>query len=749
MSENYTYDFLGNCLTSTDRNGSLFTNVYSVFGVTETNAENAGRDKSEKTVISYDNLGNVTERKLYSDEELTDSVSYEYDNFGRVIKETNGTSEQSYTYDSSSNVTAYSLKTGDTTKTTNYTFDLNNRLTQLQTSDIIMSYTYDPAGNLLTRTGSNGAAVSYAYNKGNLAVSMQNTIGGVLKNNYSYEYSFSGQKTKERDLLTSLEKNYTYDGAGRLSTEDYTLPGSSFATSLVYAYDLRGNRTSVLEASGNDTILEEYTYDLNNRLMSRNVTKNGALSESVSAGYDNNGNLLSENTALYSPSGAEDTIAISDTTDMKFSLYEYNLKNQLVSFSNNTSEVSYSYGANGLRKSKTVGGVNTAFVWNGQNLACETKGADKTYYIYDMTGIILSETGANSKSYLKDSHGNVTSIYNGSQLENTYQYSAFGNEITGNAFEQNPFGYCGEYTDNETGLVYLRNRYYSADTGRFLTEDPIRSGLNWYVYCENNPVMFIDRAGLSAESNIKSAYNAWQGGYITYNQYADNIRLNGGTPVRNGWTIGNSAGQISGQSGYGGIYDTSVYVNDKYGSGWTASSWGTLEPNVPNFLMNDLEYGANNCTLTGITRLFAYQRDNNGYTTIPDNATLYGDIKAIAEGYGYSSDGGTSPTKINNIINDVFEKYGIFGKGNSTYVWDFNTVKKEIDAGRPLLFNIAFGYYGDHTVVVIGYSVFTKNTGIFQKKARFFKVYDGWTKSNRYIDYDLINVGSFSTAEFN
>ena len=248
-----TYDFLGNCLTSTDRNGSLFTNVYSVFGVTETNAENAGRDKSEKTVISYDNLGNVTERKLYSDEELTDSVSYEYDNFGRVVKETNGTSEQSYTYDSSSNVTAYSLKTGDTTKTTNYTFDLNNRLTQLQTSDIIMSYTYDPAGNLLTRTGSNGAAVSYAYNKGNLAVSMQNTIGGVLKNNYSYEYSFSGQKTKERDLLTSLEKNYTYDGAGRLKTEDYTLPGSSFATSLVYAYDLRGNRTSVLEASGNDT----------------------------------------------------------------------------------------------------------------------------------------------------------------------------------------------------------------------------------------------------------------------------------------------------------------------------------------------------------------------------------------------------------------------------------------------------------------------------------------------------------------
>ena len=135
-----------------------------------------------------------------------------------------------------------------------------------------------------------------------------------------------------------------------------------------------------------------------------------------------------------------------------------------------------------------------------------------------MTGIILSENGANSKSYLKDSHGNVTSIYNGSQLENTYQYSAFGNEITGNVFEQNPFGYCGEYTDNETGLVYLRNRYYSADTGRFLTEDrhwninnmiygdsntcildfkAVMQSCNLYNYCRNNPINLYDPTGLS------------------------------------------------------------------------------------------------------------------------------------------------------------------------------------------------------------------------------------------------------------
>ena len=60
----------------------------------------------------------------------------------------------------------------------------------------------------------------------------------------------------------------------------------------------------------------------------------------------------------------------------------------------------------------------------------------------------------------------------------------------------NPFGYCGEYTDSESGLIYLRNRYYSPDIARFVTEDPVKDGVNWYVYCGNNPVMFVDPLGL-------------------------------------------------------------------------------------------------------------------------------------------------------------------------------------------------------------------------------------------------------------
>ena len=64
--------------------------------------------------------------------------------------------------------------------------------------------------------------------------------------------------------------------------------------------------------------------------------------------------------------------------------------------------------------------------------------------------------------------------------------------------DTNPFRYCGEYQDLCSGLIYLRNRYYDSIIGRFITEDPTKSGINWYVYSNNNPVNYIDPLGLDA-----------------------------------------------------------------------------------------------------------------------------------------------------------------------------------------------------------------------------------------------------------
>jgi RHS repeat-associated protein len=65
-----------------------------------------------------------------------------------------------------------------------------------------------------------------------------------------------------------------------------------------------------------------------------------------------------------------------------------------------------------------------------------------------------------------------------------------------------PFGYSGSagYQGDETGLQLLGHRYYDSSTGRFITRDPIKDGRNWYAYCENNPVAYIDADGLQIDS---------------------------------------------------------------------------------------------------------------------------------------------------------------------------------------------------------------------------------------------------------
>ncbi len=90
-----------------------------------------------------------------------------------------------------------------------------------------------------------------------------------------------------------------------------------------------------------------------------------------------------------------------------------------------------------------------------------------------------------------------------------YIYVAWGNHIvtpTEEAYcelsQLNPFRYRGYYFDTETGLYYLKTRYYDPEVGRFITIDDLSyldpetiNGLNLYAYCGNNSVMNIDTSG--------------------------------------------------------------------------------------------------------------------------------------------------------------------------------------------------------------------------------------------------------------
>ena len=164
---------------------------------------------------------------------------------------------------------------------------------------------------------------------------------------------------------------------------------------------------------------------------------------------------------------------------------------------------SYICDGNNLRTSKTVNGTTTEFLYDGTDIIGEKTGAElKTYVRGDK---LLSDS--DGKYYHYDTHGSVSALTN-AQNEVLAQnaYDAYG---AGSVSPLSPFGYCGEYLDNETGFVYLRNRYYDPNTGRFISQDPIKDGDNWYVYANNNPIMFVDPTGFDAivVTNGKAAFN--------------------------------------------------------------------------------------------------------------------------------------------------------------------------------------------------------------------------------------------------
>ncbi len=191
---------------------------------------------------------------------------------------------------------------------------------------------------------------------------------------------------------------------------------------------------------------------------------------------------------------------IIDGTDVTVEQYIYDASNRLIEAEKDGLEISYEYNADGLRKSKTVNGIRTEYAWDRGNMCLErtnagTDLAADRQYVYGTDGIAFS---ANDYTYVKNIHGDVTRVNDflmGTQT-NAYEYNSFGEITEMSESYENPFRYCGEYYDSETGWVYLRNRYYDPATGRFINEDPARDGSNWYTYCKNNPVTFVDPWGL-------------------------------------------------------------------------------------------------------------------------------------------------------------------------------------------------------------------------------------------------------------
>ena len=136
--------------------------------------------------------------------------------------------------------------------------------------------------------------------------------------------------------------------------------------------------------------------------------------------------------------------------------------------------------------------------------------------------------------YVKNIQGDVLKIVNPSgQTVVSFTYDAWGNfTLTPNSESDrteitfaaafNPIFYRGYIFDYETGLYYLKSRYYNPETGRFVNEDAYCDtqtsiiSTNMFAYCANSPVSQIDPDGFYNRTNAVKYARKWTG-YTNWN----------------------------------------------------------------------------------------------------------------------------------------------------------------------------------------------------------------------------------------
>ena len=188
---------------------------------------------------------------------------------------------------------------------------------------------------------------------------------------------------------------------------------------------------------------------------------------------------------------------------------------------------------------------------------------------------------------------------------------------------------------------------------------------------------------------------------------------------------------------YGGITNCFRYLNENYEGKPTLMKRGRSLP-INQMSMEEISgRRTRNCSVVAVTRVVDYYRQVNKLPGIPEDIhELYKVVEEIATAYGYSDKRGTSPFFIASITRETFKEYGITAKCRGKYVWTFDkNIVREISEGRPVIMNIARGFYKDHTVVVCGYTIWQIKDEIYP----MLRVVDGWKKGIHYIDYEAFS----------
>lgn len=137
-----------------------------------------------------------------------------------------------------------------------------------------------------------------------------------------------------------------------------------------------------------------------------------------------------------------------------------------------------------------------------------SKGSNELHFFYDAQNkpavVVFNGT---PYSYVKNLQGDIVAILDSNKnVVVNYVYDAWGRPIkkegslVATLGTVQPFRYRGYVYDEETGLYYLRSRYYDSGVCRFINSDSIIVeniilGQNQYIYSKNDPIQYGDEDG--------------------------------------------------------------------------------------------------------------------------------------------------------------------------------------------------------------------------------------------------------------
>jgi RHS repeat-associated protein len=310
-------------------------------------------------------------------------------------------------------------------------------------------FTYDHNGNVINKKNGWGE-INYTYNESNQL---------LQAGNRSYQYDLNGNLLREE--LGASYAEYEYSPENRIITArnnaPQIYPDGGFLGEINYAYDAlgrkvskeinpekgnKGNREYYLYAGLGIDIIAQYEMEIHSKKQGKGKNPHDPAGEltRIQEYYYGNGFLL-----------AAKTIDKPDKYGFGYG-------------------VNHGYGRGG--SGKGWGNIDPL--------------KDVTFYHQDALGSVVMLTGHNG------------------QVVERYEYDVYGIAYNGKfdhglaGMGGNSYGFTGKRYEPEMGIYSFAFRDYNPQNMRWMTEDPIKDGINWYEYCGSDPVNWVDPLGLDA-----------------------------------------------------------------------------------------------------------------------------------------------------------------------------------------------------------------------------------------------------------